>query len=167
MKTTMLFPRVLAVAAMSLSFGAMAQDDLPLDPPAELIADMASAAAPGAIPAKRAPTPAPTAAVSASAAPESVAVTRAPVSAPPQEEIRSVTPVVSTWNSTKATAVVLRSVALRTRPVATGTGDLIAAETRVRLESSTANSDGTWWFVTAPGIGGGWLLEKDIGSPQH
>ncbi|PTU31317.1 hypothetical protein [Stenotrophobium rhamnosiphilum] len=106
------------------------------------------------------------------AAPAPVADTQlevlpAPVSAPPPDEYRSVTPTVSVWNTSKSTAVVLHPVPLRTRPVVANTGDIIDAETRVRLESSTINADGIWWFVTAPGIGGGWLLESAMGSPQR
>jgi hypothetical protein len=35
------------------------------------------------------------------------------------------------------------------------------------MESSVINGEGTWWFVTATGIGGGWLLESELGDPQH
>lgn len=73
----------------------------------------------------------------------------------------------STQRVSKATSIVLHPAVLRTRPTSASTGDSIDAETRVRLESSVVNADGTWWFVTATGVGGGWMLESELGDPQH
>jgi hypothetical protein len=71
-------------------------------------------------------------------------------------------------NASKNTAVILRPVALRDRPVANATGDVIAsADTSVRLEHGIKNSDGNWWFVTAPGLGGGWVQTSELANlPQ-
>ena len=90
----------------------------------------------------------------------------APV-APSDDVIKTVTPVVSTWHAPKATAIVLNSATLRSRPTSRGNGDVIPSETRVRMESSVVNGEGTWWFVTATGIGGGWMLESELGDPQR
>lgn len=68
----------------------------------------------------------------------------------------------------KNTAVILRPVALRDRPTASATGDVVAnADTSVRLERGVKNSDGNWWYVTAPGLGGGWVQTSDMANlPQ-
>ncbi len=178
MKKELLFPLTFAAATLvaSVSYAAEWQDasNLPPEPPPEeLRAAAAAAAAPGAIPAAQAATPAPSAVAPTPAAPAQPApaparvdVQPAPVSAPP-DEIKTVTPVVSTWHTSKATSIVLHNATLRTRPTGNGKGDPIAAETRVRMESSVINAEGTWWFVTATGIGGGWMLEKELGDPQQ
>ena len=71
-------------------------------------------------------------------------------------------------HAAKHTAIMLRSAALRDRPTTNATGDaVVQAETRVRLEASVKNGDGDWWFVTAAGVGGGWVLESEMGSPQE
>lgn len=68
----------------------------------------------------------------------------------------------------KMTAVMLHAAALRDRPRADSTGEVVApAETRMRLEKHTQNADGSWWYVTATGLGGGWMLESEMGSPQQ
>lgn len=60
------------------------------------------------------------------------------------------------------------AVALRDRPKADSVGDVVApADKQVRLERSVSNADGTWWYVTANGIGGGWVLESEMGRPQQ
>jgi len=74
----------------------------------------------------------------------------------------------STAKQVKPTAIMLRASALRSRPTAAGTGDVIVpAETRVRVESKLSNADGDWWFVTATGLGGGWILQSEAGDPQN
>ncbi|TXH05589.1 MAG: hypothetical protein E6R07_01915 [Nevskiaceae bacterium] len=61
-------------------------------------------------------------------------------------------------------AAVRVDTGLRDRPVTTAAGDLlIAAGTLVHLSGKAVNAEGTWWFVTATGIGGGWLPESDLG----
>jgi hypothetical protein len=164
MKKELLFPLLLATASLTASFNCAAdwQDtsNLPPEPPPEELlkaAAAAAAAAPGAMPV---PTPAP------AATPVQIEVLPAPVPVP-IEEIKSVTPVVSTWHTPRATSIVLHDATLRTRPTVAGTGDPIAAETRVRMESNISNADGNWWYVTATGIGGGWLLETELGDPQN
>lgn len=149
--------------------------NVPPEAPPEELAARAAAAAPGATPAAEntvalptsitqsvpAPAPAPT--------PAQVEVQQAPVSAP-VDDIRTLAPVAPispVQRMPKSTAIILHPSILRTRPTSTGTGDPIDSETRVRMESSVTNSDGTWWFVTATGIGGGWLLESELGDPQN
>lgn len=169
MKKELLLSVLFASVSLVTSFESLAQQAQTGEPAEELRAAAAAAAAPGALPlsvGEIAATPPPPEAMSEPLASEAE-VLPAPVSAPPREEIRSVAPVVSTWNNAKASAVVLHPTQLRSRPVVSGPGETIDAETRVRLESSTSNADGTWWFVTAPGIGGGWLLESEMGSPQR
>ena len=171
MKKELLFSMSLAAASLAASFNCAAdwQDTsnlAPEAPPEELVAAAAAAAAPGAAAVTQATPPAP-AAVSEpapTANPENVPA--APVSAP-DEVIKSVTPVVSTWHAPKATSIVLHNAILRSRPTGSGTGDPIAAETRVRMESNVVNAEGNWWFVTATGIGGGWMLESELGDPQR
>lgn len=68
----------------------------------------------------------------------------------------------------KTTAVALRAVALRDRPKLDSTGDVVVpADKRVRLEKSTQNADGAWWYATADGLGGGWVQESELSSPQQ
>lgn len=70
--------------------------------------------------------------------------------------------------SAKPTAFVLHAATLRDRPRQGSQGEVVApADTRVRLEKMTQNVDGTWWFVTANGLGGGWVLESEMGSPHQ
>ncbi len=184
MKKELLISLLLATASLTASLECAAQwqdisNDVPAAPPEELRAQAAAAAAPGAIPAaqpaadaprpaaKPAPvpvqtyTPTPVGAVQSDVLP-------APVSAPPDEG-KSLTPVIATpkiERAAKMNSIVLHPSTLRTRPMASSTGDRIDAETAVRMESTITNSDGTWWFVTATGIGGGWMLEKELGDPR-
>jgi hypothetical protein len=52
--------------------------------------------------------------------------------------------------------------------VANSTGDAVAtADKRVRLERSVNNGDGKWWYVTASGLGGGWVMENELGGQQQ
>lgn len=177
MKKELLLSLSIAAASLMASFNCAAdwQDTTniaPEPPPEELVkaAAAAAAAAPGAIPEAQpvaaAPASAPLPAPAAAPTPAQVDVLPAPVFAP-ADEIKSVTPVVSTWHTPRATAIVLHAAALRSRPTGAGTGDVIAAETRVRMESSVTNAEGAWWFVTATGVGGGWLLESELGDPQN
>jgi len=171
MKKELLFSLSLAAASLTASFNGAAADWqdtsnlTPEAPPQELTAAAAAAAAPGAAPAAEAV--APPAATVAAPTPAQVNVLPAPVSAPPEEINAPAAAPAPAPRVSKASAFVLRPAALRTRPTSTGKGDPIAAETRVRLESSVRNADGTWWFVTATGIGGGWLLESELGDPQN
>ncbi|MES2488438.1 MAG: hypothetical protein V4607_01515 [Pseudomonadota bacterium] len=69
---------------------------------------------------------------------------------------------------TKATAVVPRAVALRDRPQLSSVGDVVVpADKKVRLSSTVNNSDGNWWYVTADGLGGGWVPESDMSGLQQ
>lgn len=164
MKKELLISTVFAAGFLVSSFETAAQVSAD-----ELRAAAAAAAAPGAMPVDESVMSQTNMAELPAADPlaNEPDVLPAPVDAPPREEVRSVAPVISTWNTNKATAVVLHPVPLRARPVASANGETVDAETRVRLESSTSNADGNWWFVTVPGIGGGWLLESEMGSPQH
>lgn len=172
MKKELLFSLSLAAASLTASFNGAAADWqdtsnlTPEPPPEELTAAAAAAAAPGAAPAAQAPAPSAAPAVAAPV-PAQVDVLPAPVSAPPEEINAPVAASAPAPRVSKASAFVLRPATLRSRPTSAGTGDPIAAETRVRLESSVRNADGTWWFVTATGIGGGWLLESELGDPQN
>ncbi|PTU31316.1 hypothetical protein [Stenotrophobium rhamnosiphilum] len=88
-------------------------------------------------------------------------------SVPPQASASVASAASATPQTSKATAVVLRAVALRDRPKLDSTGEVVVpAEKRVRLEKSTQNADGTWWYVTADGLGGGWVVETEVGSAQ-
>lgn len=154
MKKELLFSLSLtAVLAAGSSFAGdwMDTTHLPPEPPPPELVPAAPAAAEASAPAPVAATP---------------EVPAAPIRAP-DDEIKTVTPVVSTQNTAKATAIVLRAAALRSRPTSGGTGDIVAAESRVRLESHVVNGEGSWWFVTATGVGGGWLLESELGDPQR
>lgn len=93
----------------------------------------------------------------------------APVKASaPAHHRAHVSSAAETSSAAKNTAVILRPVALRDRPVNNATGDVVAsADTSVRLEQGVKNSDGNWWFVTAPGLGGGWVQTSELGNlPQ-
>ena len=104
-------------------------------------------------------TAAPAAAAQVATAPEPAAVA---ASAP----VATAAPAAA--SAPKGTAVTLRSVALRDRPTSTSTGDAVAtADKRVRLERSVNNGDGTWWYVTAAGLGGGWVMESELGGQQQ
>lgn len=176
MKKELLLPLALAASSLLASFNCAAdwQDtaNVPPEPPPEELAARAAAAAPGAAPSAEntvatptsitAPPPPPAPAPS----PAEVEVQAAPVSAP-TDDIRSVTPPAPAPRVSKSTSIVLHPATLRTRPTSASTGDPIDAETRVRLESTVTNADGTWWFVTATGIGGGWMLETELGDPQN
>lgn len=147
--------------------------NIPPEAPPEELAARAAAAAPGAAPsadnAVATPTSitAPPPATPAPApAPAQEEVQPAPVAAP-VDDIKSLTPDTPAPRMPKSTSIVLHPAILRTRPTASSTGDGIEAETRVRMESTVTNADGTWWFVTAAGIGGGWLLETELGDPQN
>lgn len=174
-KELLLSLSVAAALTASSSWAADWQDasDLaPEPPPEELLAAAAAAAAPGAIAVAQAtttaptPAPAPKAAVEPAPTPAQIDVQPAPVSAPP-DVIKSVLPPPPPVRMAKASTYVLHAAILRSRPTTKGSGDPVAADTRVRMESSVTNGEGTWWFVTAPGVGGGWLLEKELGDPQN
>ncbi len=65
-------------------------------------------------------------------------------------------------------AVIQRAVTLRDRPQANSMGSVVAsADKRVRLERGIKNADGSWWYVSANGLGGGWVLESEISGPQQ
>lgn len=148
-----------ATEAAAPALAAVEPSPAPFAAAPEPAATPAPVAAAAAIPASPPPTP-------VAPAPVAAAVPAAPAYAP-DDEIKTVTPVASTQNTAKATAIVLRAAALRSRPTSRGTGDIVAAETRVRLESHVVNGEGSWWFVTATGVGGGWLLESELGDPQR
>ena len=90
-------------------------------------------------------------------------------SVPPQASASlSASAAPASAQASKITAVALRAVALRDRPKLDSTGDVVVpAEKRVRLEKNTQNADGGWWYATADGLGGGWVQESELSSPQQ
>lgn len=138
-------------------------------PPAELLpppapAHVAAATTPAAdaapMPTPVAPDAPPLATTPPPAARASAAATPSASSVPPAARAAAASDVVP-----KAPYAAVRvDTGLRDRPVSTAGGDLlIAAGTLVHLSGSAVNAEGTWWFVTAAGIGGGWLPESDLG----
>lgn len=97
-----------------------------------------------------------------------VSVETSATSAQAQAPVRTATAPAPASSKNRSTAVILRPVALRDRPTNSGTGDVVAsADTPVRLERGIKNADGNWWFVTAPGLGGGWVQTSDMANlPQ-
>lgn len=74
----------------------------------------------------------------------------------------------SVASTTRSTAILPNAATLRDQPKTSATGAIVApAKTRVRLENSLKNAEGTWWFVTADGIGGGWVQESETSDRQN
>lgn len=97
-------------------------------------------------------------AVDAGPAPEAAA---APAANPPAA-------AASVSKSAAGSLVIPHAVTLRDRPKADAVGEIVApADMQVRLERSVSNADGTWWFVTAKGLGGGWVMESEMNRPQQ
>lgn len=70
--------------------------------------------------------------------------------------------------SPTASFVITHAVTLRDRPKADSVGAVVApADKPVRLEQSVSNADGNWWYVTASGLGGGWVMESEMSRPQQ
>lgn len=44
----------------------------------------------------------------------------------------------------------------------TADGQMVPTGTAVRLVSPLKNTQGSWWFVTARGVGGGWLRDVEL-----
>ncbi len=87
------------------------------------------------------------------------------VPAPAASPVAAATPVAS--KSVAAPFVIPRAVTLRDRPKTDSAGSIVApSKKQVRLEHSISNSEGNWWYVTASGLGGGWVQESEMGSPQ-
>ena len=79
------------------------------------------------------------------------AATRAPASAPVEEAI------VGPRARTVPGAVMRGSPVLQTAD-----SQNIPNGTLVRLVSPLKNTQGAWWFVTARGIGGGWVRDVEL-----
>ena len=61
------------------------------------------------------------------------------------------------------TAKTLRGAQLRSRPTTNAQdSQALAAGSTVRLVTPIKNAEGEWWFITATGIGGGWVLVSEL-----
>lgn len=58
---------------------------------------------------------------------------------------------------------------LRSSPVMSGIGEVqpLPDGTPVRLVSPLKNTQGQWWFVTARGVGGGWVRDVELTDYQR
>lgn len=94
-------------------------------------------------------------------APQASAAPVAPVATP------SAAPTAAS-KSAAGSMVIPHAVTLRDRPKIDSVGEVVApADKQVRLEQSVSNADGNWWYVTASGLGGGWVLESEMSRPQQ
>ena len=130
-------------------------------PPAELLPPHpAPAAAPAASEPVTAPVSAPVPVTPDAPSLPVEPVTATPVVKPPVERIVP--------SAASPSATVREGVELRGAPTP-GNRDRepLQAGTVVHLVSKVRNASGVWWFVTATGVGGGWLLESDLGPITH